>query len=949
MKKLLAILVACLMPICLIAGSGDVNGDGKVDKEDLSIIINVIMGRIPEGFDLTKADVSNDGDVNAADIVTVINEAERENTPNSLVLLAKSGQKVTYALADEPKISFTGTDLVINSKGIQKKYPMGNMARITYEKIADPATANIDEAAITGNTNEEYGAGKVFYVYRNDGDFNGFFYNQVEGISYSDISLDGKQKPYQVVQEISTADSLYRIPLVSVDSVGFVQPPAIMNSNVFTFTSDHSSYILQANTESFTLKKNTPANYQPQVGNVVVSKYDCLSFPDGIMAKVLSRTEQSDGIYYVCEHASIDDVYDQIVYYGYGDTYNTQNVEKSRALDVNLGLYSVLWDDIIDRTFNYDETSTNVNHHAVGTLEITIRKMSGKPLYARLTFDNDITSTYTLNASSERGFTPDPVKIGNTLVAGRIFIPECPAIWFEPQMSLYGYLELVGSIDLDLSAHYRRFDKFHIICKDKKWTFDHRTPIDEYGLDLASLSIKGYAEIGVQPEFMISINGTATGIGISTRIGLRETADFLKYDFLAENHDIYSYFKDSKTEESLTFSCSAFAQMGIFEGCLRGEYQIGFRKIPFGTHYILPLFSEINIEKDENSYSAAIKCSPSRDLLLPLKLGLGLYNEDGALIKAIYDQNDYQYENSDFTLHKAFGDLERGKKYTVKPLMRLFGKDIPATPTKEFELKNEIYVLSLFGSCIDENSAIIRGKVESFNPDSDEGEIGFFYNDKGFPSYGNGQKAVAGNLSTCKDGNFHSILTNLEENKTYYMCAYCYHNGNYIYGETVPFKTMEKEFYYSCPDNNHPHWIDLGLPSGTLWRCCNVGALTPEDFGGYFKYKTSPNIPTYEQWNEIASNQITNLNGVDGLLCTGKNGGTIFLPEAGYIAEDPSPGQWTDGWIGPRYRPGGGWYMISGSEVDLLFPYDRYLVWGYCPSDIDFAWGLISYRPVRMK
>ena len=32
----------------------------------------------------------------------------------------------------------------------------------------------------------------------------------------------------------------------------------------------------------------------------------------------------------------------------------------------------------------------------------------------------------------------------------------------------------------------------------------------------------------------------------------------------------------------------------------------------------------------------------------------------------------------------------------------------------------------------------------------------------------------------------------------------------------------------SCPDFNHPHGIDLGLPSGTKWACCNVGASLPE-------------------------------------------------------------------------------------------------------------------------
>ena len=42
--------------------------------------------------------------------------------------------------------------------------------------------------------------------------------------------------------------------------------------------------------------------------------------------------------------------------------------------------------------------------------------------------------------------------------------------------------------------------------------------------------------------------------------------------------------------------------------------------------------------------------------------------------------------------------------------------------------------------------------------------------------------------------------------------------------------------YFSCPDDHHPHMIDLGLPSGTLWSCCNVGATKPEEYGGYYAW-----------------------------------------------------------------------------------------------------------------
>jgi hypothetical protein len=134
----------------------------------------------------------------------------------------------------------------------------------------------------------------------------------------------------------------------------------------------------------------------------------------------------------------------------------------------------------------------------------------------------------------------------------------------------------------------------------------------------------------------------------------------------------------------------------------------------------------------------------------------------------------------------------------------------------------------------------------------------------------------------------------------------------------------------SCPDDNHPHAIDLGLPSGTKWACCNVGADKPDAYGGYYAWgeteeKTIYNLanythyddwqgtyqnlggdiagtqfdiahvgwggswvmPSYDQQEELLNNctsQWTTNNGVYGRVYTGPSGGTIFLPAAGYRA-----------------------------------------------------------------
>jgi len=38
----------------------------------------------------------------------------------------------------------------------------------------------------------------------------------------------------------------------------------------------------------------------------------------------------------------------------------------------------------------------------------------------------------------------------------------------------------------------------------------------------------------------------------------------------------------------------------------------------------------------------------------------------------------------------------------------------------------------------------------------------------------------------------------------------------------------------SCPDSKHPHAIDMGVAG--KWACCNVGASSPEEFGGYYAW-----------------------------------------------------------------------------------------------------------------
>ena len=94
-------------------------------------------------------------------------------------------------------------------------------------------------------------------------------------------------------------------------------------------------------------------------------------------------------------------------------------------------------------------------------------------------------------------------------------------------------------------------------------------------------------------------------------------------------------------------------------------------------------------------------------------------------------------------------------------------------------------------------------------------------------------------------------------------------------------------------------WIDLDLPSGTLWATCNVGAKVPESHGDYFAWgETKPKSiyswSTYAFCNSKA-NRLTK-------YCTNSNYGdngftdslTELLPE-----DDAATANWGEPWQTP--------------------------------------------------
>lgn len=154
----------------------------------------------------------------------------------------------------------------------------------------------------------------ALYVYRNDGEFNAFFYGDIRRITYSKIDTLGVEQDDYVVQEVWTADTVVRIPVSAIDSVSFVTPETKYKEGVFVPDQSFVSYIIASDAISWIrLASWTPQELIPKVGDKLYIPDDCDLIPDGFSGLV-ERVETTDeGITVTVSPIEIEDVFEWLV------------------------------------------------------------------------------------------------------------------------------------------------------------------------------------------------------------------------------------------------------------------------------------------------------------------------------------------------------------------------------------------------------------------------------------------------------------------------------------------------------------------------------------------------------------------------------------------------------------------------------------------------------------
>ncbi len=802
-------------------------------------------------------------------------------------------------------------------------------------------------------------ASEAIYIYRNDGNFNAFFQKDIDSIVCSPVDLDGTSYAYDVVQEFHTPDSVYRIPLAAIDSVAFSAPEPVLQSNVVRMESGLMDYLTAVNGMQLTFT-SLPKALRPSKGEILVcTDFEHPLFEEGFVGKVNNGYVKNNDYIVECDSVNdITEIFERLISIEEmalpEEAHNTRVIGDWSSATIPLSM-----------NLNYDPGTevSGVSVNMSGSLNAAVRatvsyNITKENQYVGFSLHHDWNLSAGIKASATKSFfksTP-----ARELTPAFRFPAALPVLKLQLYGALFFRAEGSAEVSVDLTGPANRY-----------------VTSASYSNGVFSASHVNVGNGGsFSPKFSgsLHLNGKLHGGGlldvylgtikclgyvksaVDFYIGPQLTGDFVWDVESVGKLDYYNTIKDSKVGLSLlTVGVEAYGEAAYLGETIARHtfFDVELPGLFYNEWYLFPDFSETTVEKDASKRTAKLSCRPSRNVLLPLTLGYGLYDKEGTLLECQMANNTYKQDNSGYVLEKTFTELKRKKSYEARPMIQFMDNGIPATPTKEFSLECSVTTGGVTN--VEETSATCSGTVELPN-EYTLCSYGICYSaDNSAPTIDNSTV-----LEASGGENFAVVLSGLKENTSYYYCAYLVVDENRYYGEVRSFTTKKKD------DEPTPgEAIDLGL--SVMWASHNVGASKPEDYGDYFAWgETTPKanyswetykyssydvatanwgsewrMPTIEEMEELINKctwSWTTLNGVNGQLVTGPNGKSIFLPAAG----------WYDLFLDSIGEDGGYW----SSSLDADDPNCAYYL-GFDAGEGDYYWDSderfygISVRPVR--
>lgn len=663
------------------------------------------------------------------------------------------------------------------------------------------------------------------YIYRNDGKFNAFTAGEVESLAYSKKDLNGVEHPDVVVQEIWTADSVYRIPLAVIDSVSVVTPEVKYAPKVKKLSPDYLPYIKSTGDMSITFSNELPHSLRVNKGDILVYEdFDNL-FENGFAGRVASMNSTDNSIEVTCEAVELTDIYEENISVGYYTVeQDTQSPGRYRLAPISRGFTPLAVP--IDINLRLDN-GLDIQGNGEVAFDVKVVTCIRKPkTYIEMLFTNTTSLEANLGGalSAERKTTRDMPPF---FLIPSIIIPNTP-LAMNLNMSLFGDASLKGK--LGLKARYESKQSFTVVYDDGRIQTQRNPHSSDWSLG-GSLELKGDLFCGVQIRPGISTIGNLASIDVAIKAG-----PHFEFDANPGVTSVYNNLKNSTYSLSTRLGIEVEHREKFFnrEGTLIGSRYFDVSKTKYN---VVPEFQDLEVESD--SRSITVKATAVNDLLIPCEVGFRLLDEDGEIVDYFYSNERKVISTPELKYGHTFSsNLKSGKKYVVRPLVRLLGAvEVEACPEKECYLDCNI---STGTSSAAMNSFEMSGALESELPSNVE--VGFVYTSERVKPTIENAKSFKATFIDPKV--FKGSTSGLREGTTYYYCAYAHYNDIYYYGD-VQCVTTKRGIDIVDEDNpgggsspNYKAYVSTGYSNDVETNTAKIGltfnAVSPTTECGYY-------------------------------------------------------------------------------------------------------------------
>ena len=567
-------------------------------------------------------------------------------------------------------------------------------------------------------------AQEAFYIYRNDNDFDGFFYDQVQSIGYSKTAVDGTEFDAYVVMEILTADSLYRIPLEFIDSISFVQPEIKFNPKLRNMDNeDMLPYLVGRDGLKLIFSPDLPADIQPHKDDVLVS-FDYDKFEEGYAGRVTSTAADGGNFVVYCDSLQDwGDLFEQFVsveelQFDEGGSVTRRRVAGLNTIrhradnNWNVERYPKNWsfDIHLPFLFNTDKSEchgTFNGHFGMGMTykaACDIRPLLSKT-YINVTAEESVEYSASVTFGGKiKGVEGNPME--NTW-AGAFTKLGFPTVLPVLQINVAPSFVLRGEASFSVTIGYgvqkTRLNQHLLYANGElKSDFVAKTPSEkEYESKddwIFTADLNGYLQIGLQVPFEVSTAAHVSNIfmykmGLYAYIGPKISGS-LSVDLVTMKRTggFYNLMKDTKLNFTGVAVDWEFKRTNQFWGGKEQEKVYADGGFGFFSYdfWAVPAFSDVSATPVDGS-KTRIKafCHPQRNVVPIWYLGFGIYDMKDNLIQSWYKEDEsYNLFNTYAKLEHEF-DIKNSGKYRLRPIMRHMGTsyNIPYMPGEEDEVE----------------------------------------------------------------------------------------------------------------------------------------------------------------------------------------------------------------------------------------------------------------------